>query len=174
MPESAYIALGSNQGDQEQNLRLAATALRRLAVGKMMGSSIWWTKPEGFSGPVPDFCNAVVRLDVALTPAALLAEMKQIERDLGRLRDAAVAYQPRTYLSRTLDLDIIDFGQQQLDTDHLVLPHPRGHLRRFVLLPIQELDAGFRFPGIDKSLASLIDQAPENRMRKSSPLIPLD
>jgi 2-amino-4-hydroxy-6-hydroxymethyldihydropteridine diphosphokinase len=176
MPKSTYIALGSNLGDQEENLCLAATELQKLSLSPLVASSIWWSKPEGFDEDVAEFCNAVVAAEVEMAAEELLVRLKEIEQQLGRTRGKSRG-ESGTYLSRTIDLDIIDYDLRVLKTKGLELPHPRAASRRFVLLPLQEVAPGYRFPGLEHSLEhdleALIQMAPENTMRKSNRLNPL-
>ena len=169
MPKSTYIALGSNLGDQEENLRLAAAELQKISTSPLVASSIWWSTPEGFDEDVAEFCNAVVAAEVEMSADELLARLKEIERQLGRTRSKS-----GPYLSRTIDLDIIDYDLRVLKTEGLELPHPRAASRRFVLLPLQEVAPGYHFPDLEHSpeheLDALIERAPENPMRKTIPL----
>jgi 2-amino-4-hydroxy-6-hydroxymethyldihydropteridine diphosphokinase len=167
--ESTLIALGSNLGDKEKNLRNAVAQLQKLSTTQLITSSIWLTSPEGFDRDVANFFNAVVFASVEMQAEELLVRLKEIERELGRAFDPG-----RAYLSRTIDLDIIDFGQRVIGTKKLATPHPRAAFRRFVLMPLQEIAPDFRFPGIEDSLEALIDKAPKNLMRRVSPLIPLE
>ena len=168
MPKSTYIALGSNLGSQEKNLRLAAAELQKISTSPLLASSIWWSTPEGFDEDVAAFCNAVVAVEVEMAADELLVRLKGIEQQMGRARSKG-----GSYLSRTIDLDIIDYDLRVLKTEGLELPHPRAASRRFVLLPLQEVAPRYRFPGIEHDLEALIEMAPENPMRKSSPLNPL-
>ena len=168
MPKSTYIALGSNLGSQEKNLRLAAVELQKISTSPLLASSIWWSTPEGFDEDVAAFCNAVVAVEVEMAADQLLVKLKEIEQQMGRARSKG-----GSYLSRTIDLDIIDYDLRVLKTKGLELPHPRAASRRFVLLPLQEVAPRYRFPGIEHDLEALIEMAPGNPMRKSSPLNPL-
>jgi 2-amino-4-hydroxy-6-hydroxymethyldihydropteridine diphosphokinase len=168
MPKSTYIALGSNLGSQEKNLRLAAVELQKISTSPLVASSIWWSTPEGFDEDVAAFCNAVVAVEVEMAADELLVRLKEIEQQMGRARSEG-----GSYLSRTIDLDIIDYDLRVLKTKGLELPHPRAASRRFVLLPLQEVAPGYHFPGIEHDLEALIEMAPGNPMRKSSPLNPL-
>ena len=168
MPKSTYIALGSNLGRQEENLRLAASEMQKISTSPLVASSIWWSTPEGFDEAVAVFCNAVVAIEVEMPVDELLLRLKEIERQLGRARNES-----GSYLSRTIDLDIIDYDLMVLKTQGLELPHPRAASRRFVLLPLQEVAPGYHFPSIEYDLEALIAMAPENPMRKSSHLNPL-
>ena len=168
MPKSTYIALGSNLGRQEENLRLAASEMQKISTSPLVASSIWWSTPEGFDEAVAVFCNAVVAMEVEMGVGELLLRLKEIEQQLGRARSES-----GPYLSRTIDLDIIDYDLMVLKTEGLELPHPRASSRRFVLLPLQEVAPGYHFPGVEHDLEALIAMAPENPMRKSSHLNPL-
>ena len=168
MPKSTYIALGSNLGRQEENLRLAASEMQKISTSPLVASSIWWSTPEGFDEAVAVFCNAVVSIEVEMRADELLLRLKEIEQQLGRARSES-----GPYLSRTIDLDIIDYDLMVLKTEGLELPHPRAASRRFVLLPLQEVAPGYHFPGIEHDLEALIAMAPENPMRRSSLLNPL-
>ena len=168
MPKSTYIALGSNLGRQEENLRLAAAEMQKISTSPLVASSIWWSTPEGFDEAVAVFCNAVVSIEVEMRADELLLRLKEIEQQLGRARSES-----GPYLSRTIDLDIIDYDLMVLKTEGLELPHPRAASRRFVLLPLQEVAPGYHFPGIEHDLEALIAMAPENPMQKSSHLNPL-
>ena len=168
MSKSTYIALGSNLGNQEENLRLAATELQKISTSSLVASSIWWSTPEGFDEDVAAFCNAVVAIEVEMDAGELLVRLKQIEQEMGRARSEG-----GSYLSRIIDLDIIDYDSRVLKTESLELPHPRAASRRFVLLPLQEVAPGYHFPDIEEDLETLIEKARENPMQKASRLNPL-
>jgi len=168
MPKLTYIALGSNLGSQEENLRLAAAEMQKISTSPLVASSIWCSTPEGFGEVVAVFSNAVVAIEVEMSVDELLLRLKEIERQLGRAKSEG-----GSYLSRTIDLDIIDYDLMVFKTEGLELPHPRAACRRFVLLPLQEVAPGYHFPGIKHDLEALIAMAPENPMRKSSHLNPL-
>jgi 2-amino-4-hydroxy-6-hydroxymethyldihydropteridine diphosphokinase len=161
-----HVALGSNLGDQVSNLAAAAGQISRLG-NALVASSIWLTAPVGFSKPVPDFCNAVIRMKTTYPPRVLLSALQEIERQLGRDRQSSEGYE-----SRTIDLDIVDYAGLKLVEAGLSLPHPRAHQRLFVLLPLQEVSPEFRFAGRDESLEALVQRAPAEKVNKSIPLIP--
>ena len=167
-PARVYVALGSNLGNTEANLRSALPLLQQLAAGRMKASSIWNTDPEGFRHDVPRFQNAVVAFRTRLEPLPLLLELQRIEREMGRVEKTGERYD-----SRIIDLDLIDYEGAVLDVPGLILPHPRATERRFVLMPLQEISPDFVFPGQEReSLQTLIDTAPANHMELFSPLIP--
>jgi 2-amino-4-hydroxy-6-hydroxymethyldihydropteridine diphosphokinase len=127
----AYIGLGANLGDASSALTQAVQHLACLPDSRLAGlSSLWQTAPVQATGP--DFINAVARLQTGLTPQALLGELQRIEQAFGRER-------PYPNAPRTLDLDLLLQGDVVLDTGELTLPHPRMHLRAFVLAPLAEL-----------------------------------
>lgn len=136
----AYVALGANLAEPVAQVRNAIEALRALPQSRLRRvSSLYRTAPVGVTGQ-PDFVNAVAALDTTLAPADLLAALFRVEADFGRRRDYRLA-------PRTLDLDLLLYDQSVLATPTLTLPHPRLHLRAFVLVPLLEIDPGCRIPG---------------------------
>ncbi len=131
MSTTAFVAIGANLGDARQTVRQAIEALNALPQSRVAAqSSLYRTAPVDASGP--DFINAVVALETALEPLALLAELQAIEARAGRER-------PYRNAPRTLDLDLLGHGDQVMDTPTLTLPHPRMHQRAFVLVPLAEI-----------------------------------
>jgi len=139
----AYVGLGSNLGDREATIRRAADQLGALRL-----STIRETEPWGYARQ-PLFLNAVAELDTDLAPRALLDRLLEVERELGRTR-AGPRYGPRT-----IDLDLLLYGDEVHDEPGLTVPHPRLHERAFVLEPLFELDPGLCVPG-KGSVAALI------------------
>ena len=139
--------------------------MRCLSVTPLKCSSIWRTAPVGFVCDVPEFDNAVAVIESDLKAEVLLDNLNGIELRMGRSRDRGVQYS-----SRKIDLDIIDFGGQEFSSSTLILPHPRAHLRHFVLLPLQEVAPDFRFKNRSESLDELIKNAPAEPVRLSSRL----
>lgn len=136
----AYVGLGANLGDPLAQLRAAVTALAALpstTVARV--SSVYRSAPVGYLDQ-PDFCNAVVALDTALSPQALLEALMVIEHEGGRTREFRNA-------PRLIDLDLLLHGDRVVDEPHLTVPHPRMADRAFVLLPLAELDPGCMVPG---------------------------
>lgn len=131
MENTAYIGLGANLGDAAAALRAATDAMGALQGTRVLQcSSLYRSAPVDATGP--DYFNAVVALRTTLQPLALLAALQTIEADAGRER-------PYRNAPRTLDLDILLFGDVTLETPTLVVPHPRLHERAFVLLPLAEI-----------------------------------
>jgi len=136
----AYIALGANIGDPVATLRAAFAALGDLPDSRLVAaSSLYRTAPIGLAGQ-PDFINAVAAVDTALTPEALLDALLAIEAEFGRVRLQRNG-------PRTLDLDLLLHGQCEMHSPRLTLPHPRLHLRAFVLHPLAEIAPELALPG---------------------------
>jgi 2-amino-4-hydroxy-6-hydroxymethyldihydropteridine diphosphokinase len=137
----AYVGLGANLGDRSAMLRAAVEALRREpALTVVAVSSISETDPVDYLDQ-PAFLNAAVALDTALTPRELLDLLLAIEGRLGRTREG-----PR-FGPRTIDLDLLLYGEEQVDEPGLEVPHPRLHERLFALEPLLELDPALVLPG---------------------------
>jgi 2-amino-4-hydroxy-6-hydroxymethyldihydropteridine diphosphokinase len=129
--ERVFVGLGANLGEARSTVLWAIDALKQLPRTQLLAvSSLYRSAPVQASGP--DFINAVTELRSTLAPLALLHALQAIEQQQGRQR-------PYRNAPRTLDLDLLLFGQRLLDTPELTLPHPRLHERAFVLLPLLEL-----------------------------------
>jgi len=136
---TAYVGLGANLGDRKAALRRAVERLgERVEVTGV--SSFRDTEPIGYLDQ-PRFLNGVARIETELSPRALLDLMLLVERELGRTRNG-----PR-YGPRTIDLDLLLYGEETLHQPGLTVPHPRLHERRFVLEPLVELDPELVVPG---------------------------
>ncbi len=142
-----YIALGTNLGDRERNLREAEEHLRR-KVTLTGESSIYETEPWGVLDQ-PRFLNKVVRGKTALDPTALLQFLKTIEQEMGRT--PTVRYGPRL-----IDLDILLYDDESIELPDLVIPHPRIAERRFVLVPLAELAPDLMHPVIKLAIRDLL------------------
>lgn len=125
------IALGSNLGDRESHLRYAISRLSTM-LDDVRVSSFHNTAAEGVDEPQPDYLNAALSGTTTLSAQALLEEMLAIERERGRER-------PSFRASRTLDLDLIFYGDQTISTPYLIVPHPRWRERAFVVKPLSEV-----------------------------------
>lgn len=144
------IALGANLGDPSKQISLAVDSLRDIMTVTAL-SALYETEPFDVPDEQPMYINAVALGDSALEPIDLMNQLLAIENVLGRQRAFAKA-------ARTIDLDLIDYGGFVMESDELTLPHPRAHLRRFVLEPWFEIEPDGILPGkgaIKELLAAL-------------------
>lgn len=138
----AYIGLGSNLGDPKQQLSSAIDALRSVPMTKLLVcSSFYQSKPLGPQGQ-PDYINAVVKLETQLEALTLLQHMQTIESQHGRTREG------ERWGPRTLDLDLLVFGEEQINVENLTVPHPEIRNRNFVLQPLVEISPDLSIPGL--------------------------
>ncbi|KPJ58045.1 MAG: hypothetical protein AMS15_09310 [Planctomycetes bacterium DG_23] len=145
----SYIALGSNMGDREKNLKDALEHIAALPRTKIIkSSSIYETEPVGEPKQRP-FYNAVVKIETALDPERLLQKLQETEAAFGRVRR-------EKWGPRTLDLDILLYDQQIIATDKLTVPHPLMAERTFVLEPLVEIDPETYHPVLEKTAAELL------------------
>jgi 2-amino-4-hydroxy-6-hydroxymethyldihydropteridine diphosphokinase len=163
----AYIALGANLGDRLATLQHAAILLAESpAIELLAASSAWDTAPVG-PPDQPRYLNAAVAVRTTLGPRAVLETLLEIERRFGRVRSGS------QWTARTLDLDIIIFGNAILAEPDLALPHPRFRERAFVLLPLAEIAPEARDPVTGESVESLLRACPgRSDAVKVGPLIP--
>lgn len=152
----AYVALGANLGHPQESLQAALEDLRQTAgVGVTAVSSFYRTAPVESSGP--DYVNAVAEVATTLEASELLHVLQRIENAHGRVRPVGVVNAPRT-----LDLDLLLFGKDTVATPELTVPHPRMHLRAFVLVPLLEIAPDAVIPGLGAArdyVAATADQA---------------
>jgi len=151
MSQLAYLSLGSNLGDREAHLR---DAISRLAtVGKVAAiSSFYEAEPVEVTNQ-PWFLNCAVALETDRTPAELMRSLLEIERQMGRQRTHQKG-------PRTIDIDILLFGETVADSPDLTLPHPALHRRRFVLEPLAEIAPRARHPVLKKTARELLGDLP--------------
>ncbi|HJV27213.1 MAG TPA: 2-amino-4-hydroxy-6-hydroxymethyldihydropteridine diphosphokinase [Aromatoleum sp.] len=156
-PVRAHIALGANLGDPVAALETAFAALGSLPDTRLVArSSVYRTAPVGVAGQ-PDYFNAVAAIDTELPATVLLDALLELERRQGRTREYHLA-------PRTLDLDLLLYGDECIDEPDLVVPHPRMHLRAFTLVPLAEIAPDLVIPGrgpIADLLPTVADQAIE-------------
>jgi 2-amino-4-hydroxy-6-hydroxymethyldihydropteridine diphosphokinase len=157
---TGYLGLGSNVGERASHLRTAIELLRERGVEVEAVSSAYETEPVGEVLNQPDFLNAAIRIRTALEPEALLDLCKQIEAERGRALDA-----PR-HSPRPLDVDLLLLGDLELATDRLTLPHPEVTSRRFVLVPLLELDPDLHLPDGTRLAISLASLSPGQRAER--------
>jgi 2-amino-4-hydroxy-6-hydroxymethyldihydropteridine diphosphokinase len=145
-------ALGSNIGDRLENLRAARKAIFDLANVKppIISSAVYETEPVGCEPGAGKFLNAVVEFEYEGDPVRLLEQLIQIEEALGRKRDHL------QNVSRTIDIDLLCCGDQRINDERLQLPHPRLHLRTFVLRPLGDIRPDLVLPGDKKTVSDLL------------------
>jgi 2-amino-4-hydroxy-6-hydroxymethyldihydropteridine diphosphokinase len=147
--EIVFLSLGSNVGDREKNLRDAIAALPELGVQIKKVSSIYETEPLDLLEQ-PWFLNCVVEGETTVSPAALLRELRELEKRMGSKKPVARG-------PRLIDLDILVYGLQTINSPELQVPHPRMHLRRFVLAPLAEIARDLKHPSWRGNAAQLLD-----------------
>lgn len=135
-----YLGLGSNLGDRRARLQAAVDSLPAAGVVPMASSATYDTDPVGLVLDQPAFLNACLRIETALGPEELLAACKGVERELGR--DAS----GERHGPREIDIDVLLLGDVEWSSDRLQLPHPQVTARRFVLIPLLELDFHLKTP----------------------------
>lgn len=152
--ECAFIAFGSNQGNAKLILEAVEVQMASMGCPILAKASLYATEPWG-DGDQAEFTNTVFAISSTCiqSPMALLQNLQAIEGKLGRERDPNRKLGPRT-----IDLDLLFFGQQTIESEVLWIPHPRLHERRFVLVPMVELAPDFVHPGLKKSCKILLEE----------------
>lgn len=147
-----FVALGSNLGDSKEIVQEAFRRLEAFSRGQVVRSSLWSSMPVDCPPGSGDFINAVAGFAPleGETPESLLKKLQKLEKDFGR--------RPKQVMNeaRPLDLDLIAWGRETRNGPDLTLPHPRAHLRRFVLEPLAEIAPEFIFPGQEKTARELL------------------
>jgi 2-amino-4-hydroxy-6-hydroxymethyldihydropteridine diphosphokinase len=157
----AYIGLGSNQAEPRSQVESALRELAGLPSSRLVAnSSLYRSAPVGYAAQ-PDFINAVAALDTDLGAHELLRELQAIERKHARTRSFANA-------PRTLDLDLLLFGDAQISEPALVVPHPRMHERAFVLDPLIEIAPHAQIPGLGRAI-DCATRCREQKVERISP-----
>lgn len=148
----AIVALGSNLGDSPEIFREAMARLQNFSDEPLLKSSLWQTTPVDCPPDSPKFLNAVIAFvpQKGEAPETLLVKMQALEKTFGR-QTKKTLNEPRP-----LDLDLITFGSEIRNTLQLTLPHPRAHLRRFVLQPLSEIAPDLILPGQTRTVAQLL------------------
>ena len=152
MRETVYIGFGSNVGDRLDFCDRAVTLLSLLPHSQVTGVSLLYETEPVNDGSRPGdgwFLNGAVQLQTNVTPRSLLTVLREIERSLGRDQENRSG-------PRTIDLDILFYGDRVISEPDLVVPHPRLHQRRFVLVPMADLDPGFVHPVLHRTVAELL------------------
>lgn len=151
--ERVYIGLGSNLAEPLQQLRAALNAIAQLPHSTLVARSSFYVSDPLGPADQPRYVNAVAALDTELQPWALLDGLQRIEQEQGRVR------KEERWGPRTLDLDVLLFGDRLIDDERLTVPHYHMHARPFVLYPLAELAAELQLPD-GRSLATLLDACP--------------
>ena len=149
-----YLGLGSNVGDRRANLQRAIELLPERGVNVLASSSTYDTDPVGEVLDQPDFLNACIRIETELGPEALLDACKDVERELGRDLEGGIRHGPRP-----IDVDLLLLGDTVYASERLTLPHEQVLARRFVLIPLLELDMDLAVPSGER-LADALARLP--------------
>jgi 2-amino-4-hydroxy-6-hydroxymethyldihydropteridine diphosphokinase len=158
---AVFVALGSNLGDREGNLARGVRGLRERGLRITAKSSVYETAPVGGPAQGP-YLNAVVQAETALGPEGVLSSCLAVERDAGRERSVPNA-------PRTLDLDLLLYGDEVVSAGGLTVPHPRMHERAFVLVPLREIAPGARHPLLGLTAAEMASRCPRAGLVRHGP-----
>jgi 2-amino-4-hydroxy-6-hydroxymethyldihydropteridine diphosphokinase len=152
------VALGSNLGDRLENLREARRQIIELAYVRppVVSAGIYETEPVDCEPGASKFLNTVIEFDFEGDPVQLLEQLARIEQSLGRKRD-----HPKN-VSRRIDIDLLYCGDRQIDNERLQLPHPRMHLRKFVLQPLADIRSELVLPNQRKTVRELLAESDES------------
>jgi 2-amino-4-hydroxy-6-hydroxymethyldihydropteridine diphosphokinase len=157
MAKLAYLSLGSNIGDREGHLRQAISYLEKL--GRIIAvSSFYETEPVEYTQQTW-FLNCAVKLETSETPPQFMKNILHIEQELGRQRTQRKG-------PRTIDIDILLFGDTAMETPGLTIPHPAMASRRFVLEPLAEIEPGLKHPILKKPVKELLGELPAGQITK--------
>jgi 2-amino-4-hydroxy-6-hydroxymethyldihydropteridine diphosphokinase len=162
MKKLVYLSLGSNLGDREKYLREAVSRLGELGVIRQV-SAFYETQPVEVRGEQPWFLNCALAMETELTPLVFLSQMLAVEQSMGRIRR-----EPKG--PRTIDIDIVFFANDVLDTPELTVPHPAMHQRRFVLEPLAEIAPALVHPVLQRTVRDLLDSLPTDSGLVNKPL----
>lgn len=150
-PHIAFIGVGSNLGEKLDNCMMGIAALTSNGHSRLLDrSKIYKTEPVDFLDQ-DWFVNCVIRIETSLSPLRLLDVLQDIQKMAGRIKDK-IRFGPRI-----LDMDIVFYDESVIQKKSLIIPHPRMHLRRFVLKPLCDIDPGLHHPVLNQSVKHLLD-----------------
>ena len=152
--KKVYLSLGSNIGDKKQNIEIAKKHLQNECGNITLVSDYFETEPWGFSSE-NNFINIALELETKLSPIGLLNKVLNIEKEIGRVR----IKNAKTYNDRLIDIDIVFYENEIINTPDLIIPHPLMHKRLFVLQPLSQIIPDFIHPIFKKSIKHLTNQA---------------
>jgi 2-amino-4-hydroxy-6-hydroxymethyldihydropteridine diphosphokinase len=153
-----FIGLGSNLENPLEQIKTAIKDMKAMVDTELVACSSLYKSPPMGPQDQPDYINAAIELDTTLTAHSLLDELQKIEQQHGRVRK-------RHWGERTLDLDILVYGEQVLDDDRLTVPHPGIAERAFVVYPLAELDSSLVIPGLGK-VGQLVETCPREGLQQ--------
>lgn len=156
-----YLLLGSNRGNKALLLEKAVERLNSISLNPVISSSLFESEPWGFNAN-EWFLNKAVLIETDLSPEVLLSQILNIEKELGRVRGVL----KEGYESRKIDIDILLYDNQVLDSEILSIPHPRMHLRKFVLEPLMEIAPDIVHPLFGKTITELYKICPDKSIVK--------
>ncbi len=160
----AFLGLGTNLGDREENLRKAIAMIGESIGTVVLCSSVYQTEPWGFQSE-NEFLNAVIKVKTSLKPSGLLGRILMIEAQLGRLREG------KGYSSRIIDIDILLYGNEIIKKKGLQIPHPLIQDRRFTLVPLCDIAPEMVHPVLRKTFAELLEDCKdESEVKKIGPI----
>ena len=155
---NAFLITGGNLGDRKRNLETAVSLIEKNTGVIKRLSSVYETEPWGVEGQ-PNYYNLVIEMLTSLDAQTLMDNLLQIEQEMGRVRT-------EKYGARTIDIDILFFNDEIINTDTLTIPHPRLHERRFVLQPLAEIAPELTHPVLQKNIADLLHECPDTNVVK--------
>jgi 2-amino-4-hydroxy-6-hydroxymethyldihydropteridine diphosphokinase len=169
--KTGYLGLGSNLGDRRAHLQAAVDALAHRGMRVLASSSVYDTDPVGEVLDQPDFLNACVRIETDLGPEDLLSACKEVERELGRVGEREPGYVRQG--PRPVDVDVLLLGELVHESPALRLPHEQVLARRFVLIPLLELDFELALPSGQRLADALAALPVDEGVRRAGPPLSL-